>query len=76
MVECHCSGPGNLNIVPWALRHHGKFTSRVMGCAYLLFIESSWHMGRHDDTQVLWTWAEHLEPDEINRNKQNHLMRL
>lgn len=54
----------------------GKLMSRVMRCAGLFFLESAWHMGRHDDMKVLWRWAEHLEPDEVNRNKQNHLMRF
>lgn len=54
-----------------------KLMKRVMGCVYLFFIEPSWHMGRHDDeTKVLWRCSAHLEPDEINRKKQNHMMRF
>lgn len=43
-----------------------------MGCAYLVFTASSWHMGKHDDRKGLWKCAEDLKPDEINRNKGNH----
>lgn len=38
-----------------------KLMSRVMGCADLFFPESSWHVGRHDGTKVLWRWAGPLD---------------